>query len=160
MVSIPYWTRSGVTAMKFRRINGPGPKYVGLTGQEVPMYNVEAIISHKPYIVICEGELDTVVAHHVCGVNAVGIAGVHLWKSHHQRMLKGFNDIFIVVDNDDVEESDKNPGQDLALRIIRSLPWARNITLPRGMDLSEFVQAEGPAALRELLRLDTVEAVA
>ena len=151
MLAIPYWTRGGVVGMKFRVVDDrPGPRYLALTGQTITMYNVEAVISHQPYVVICEGELDTVVTHHVCGLNAVGIPGVNSWKPHHQRVLKGFNDVFILADNDDKDNGD-NPGQDLAAKILRHIPWARNIMLPRGMDVSEYVLTNGKDALAPLL---------
>ena len=90
------------------------------------------------------------VAHYVCGLNAVGIAGVQHWKPHHSRVLKGFPNILVVTDNDDKEDG-TNPGQDLAARILRDIPWARNVVLPRGMDISDFVVQNGPDALAPLV---------
>jgi len=153
MLCIPYYTVSGVEAVKFRVIDErPGPRYLWPTGQRSRLYNTEAVLSGEPYILITEGELDCVVSHYVCGLNSVGIAGVQHWKPHHSRVLKGFQNIFVVTDNDDKEDG-SNPGQDLAGRIMRDLPWARNILLPRGQDLSDFVQAQGTQALRTLVGL-------
>ena len=154
MLAIPYYTVSGVEAMKFRVIDGrPGPRYLNSTGQLQRIYNVEAVLSGLPYIAVCEGELDTVVAHHVCGLNAVGISGANNWKSHFGRVFRGFPNVFILVDNDDKEDG-SNPGQELAARILRDLPWARNISLPRGSDVNDYVMANGTDALAHLVGID------
>lgn len=151
MLSIPYRTVSGVEAVKFRVIGDrPGPRYLWPTGQKSRLYNTEAVLSGQPYVLITEGELDCVVAHYVCGLNAVGIAGVQHWKPWHSRVLKGFGNIFVVTDNDDKEDG-SNPGQDLAGRIMRDIPWARNIMLPRGLDISDFVMQHGVDALAPLV---------
>lgn len=154
MLAIPYWTvHGGVVAMKFRVIDDrPGSRYLWPPGQQSHLYNVTSVVSGKPYMVICEGELDTVVASSVCGLNSIGIAGVSHWKPHHPRVLRGFRDIFVVTDNDDKEDG-SNPGQELAKRIITDLPHARNVTLPRGQDISDFVQQNGGSALPSLLGL-------
>jgi DNA primase len=156
MLSIPYYTvHGGVVAMKFRAIDDRSTsRYLWPPGQTSHLYNVCATVSGHPSIAICEGELDTVVAHAVCGVNAVGIAGVSHWKSHHPRVLRGFRDVFVITDNDD-KESGENPGQDLARKILNDIPHARNIVLPRGQDITDFVLQNGKDALPSLLGLTT-----
>lgn len=158
MLAIPYWNAGGtVSAMKFRRVRDhSGPRYLNQQGSTPGMYNASAaVLSGKPHVVICEGELDAVIAHYVCGVNAVAIAGVNNWKKHHPRVLKGFRDIFVLADNDD---RDDNPGQNvLAGTILADLPRARNVLLPRGNDVTDFVLANGKDALAPLLGL-TVDA--
>lgn len=151
MLAIPYWTASGVEAMKFRVIDGrSGPRYLWPAGQKSRLYNTESVLSGKNYVLVCEGELDTVVAHYVCGLNSVGIAGVQHWKPHHPRVLKGFSNVLIVTDNDDKEDG-SNPGQELASRISRDIPWARNISLPRGFDITDLVVNSGKHALASLV---------
>lgn len=152
MLSVPYLTESGTVAMKFRRVHGDGPKYLGLEGQGVRLYNVEALWSQLPYIAICEGELDCVVASS-CGVNSVGVPGVQSWRDHYPACLEGFQDVFILTDNDDKPDG-SNPGQDFARRIIEDIPHARNVLLPKGMDVNEFVLQQGSDALRRLLGVE------
>lgn len=154
MLCIPYWTKNGVVAVKFRPIEDrpTSQKYLWPAGQQSHLYNVEAIHSHQPYVAICEGELDTVIAHHVCGVNAVGIAGVSHWKQHFPRVLRGFRDIYVLGDNDDKSDG-SNPGQELAKKIVNDLPHARNVLLPRGMDVTDFFLVNGKDALPSLLGL-------
>lgn len=152
MLAIPYWNGGGgVSAMKFRQVEDrPGPRYLNQQGSTPGMYNAHAaVLSGSPYVAICEGELDAVIAHYVCGVNAVAVAGVNNWKKHHPRVLKGFRDIFIVADNDDRED---NPGQNvLAGTIMSDLPRARNVLLPRGSDVTDYVLANGKGSLAPLL---------
>ena len=152
MLSIPYWTKSGVAAMKFRHVEdrASGPGYLNQQGVTPGMYNAcEAVMSGSPYVVICEGENDCVIAHYVCGVNAVAVAGVNNWKKHHPRVLKGFRSIYVLADNDDRED---NPGQNvLAGTIVGDIPRARNILLPRGSDVTDHVLANGKESIAALL---------
>lgn len=151
MLSIPYWTKSGVSGMKFRQVEDrQGPRYMNQQGSTLGMYNAHAaVMSGEPYVAICEGELDCVIAHYVCGVNAVGVAGVNNWKKHHPRVLKGFRNVYILADNDDRED---NPGQNvMAGAIIGDIPRARNILLPRGSDVTDHVLANGEESLSALL---------
>lgn len=156
MLSIPYVTKTGVVALKFRMIDDrpSGSRYLWPAGQKSHLYNAAAALtSYEPYVVLCEGELDTCVAHYVCGVNSVGIAGVSHWKAHHPRILRGFPEVFVVADNDDKEDG-TNPGQDLARRILNDIPHARNVLLPRGMDITDYVLAHGEDAFPSLLGLN------
>ena len=152
MLAIPYWTKSGVSAMKFRHVEdrASGPRYLNQQGSTPGMYNAHAAVtSGEPYVAICEGELDCVIAHYVCGVNAVAIAGVNNWKKHHPRVLKGFRSIYVLADNDDRED---NPGQNvLAGTIIGDIPRARNVLLPRGSDVTDHVLAHGKESIAALL---------
>jgi hypothetical protein len=152
MLAIPYWNASGVSAMKFRLVEdrGSGPRYLNMQGVTPGMYNAHAaVMSGAPYVAVCEGELDCVIAHYVCGVNAVAVAGVNNWKKHHARVLKGFRDIYILADNDDRED---NPGQNvLAGTIISDISRARNVLLPRGSDVTDHVLANGEESLAALL---------
>jgi hypothetical protein len=44
------------------------------------LYNVQDILKLAPRIVVCEGELDTVIVSGVLGLPAVGVPGVAAWK--------------------------------------------------------------------------------
>lgn len=150
MLCIPYTTPAGVIGLKFRRLGEGSPKYTAPLGQPVRMYNVLALAGKSDTIVICEGEFDTMITHHMCGIPAVGIAGVNSWKPHYPRMLRGFSNVIIVSDND-AKDDGTNPGQDLAARILQDITRARNVLLPKGMDMNEFFLAEGADAVRDRL---------
>lgn len=153
-MSIPYLTPTGVVAMKFRRLSGEGPKYDQPSGQEARLFNVEALWSREDFILVCEGELDTIVASGVCGLPAVGIAGTNGWKDHYGVAMEGFRHVFLLMDNDDKDDG-SNPGQDAARRISKQLPEARPLRLPPGMDVNLYVLSAGPAALVDLVRSAT-----
>jgi hypothetical protein len=142
MLVIPYLTKSGPVGAKFRRLDGGDPKYTAPIGQQARLYNAVAALSNSDVIAVCEGELDTVVMHYSAGVPAVGVPGVSAWKPHYRRVLRGFSTVLVVADNDDKESGD-NPGQELAARVIKDIPWARNVMLPKGYDVTEFYMAEG-----------------
>lgn len=150
MLAIPYLTPSGPVGLKFRRLDGGSPKYTAPLGQKTRLYNVLAVTQASDAIAICEGEFDTMVLHHMCGVPAIGVSGANNWKPHYGRVFRGFQTILIVSDND-AKQDGANPGQEMAARIISDLPHARNILLPAGSDLNEVYLAEGREAVLQRL---------
>lgn len=151
MLSIPYLTPTGVVGMKFRQLDDTArPKYLGLEGMESRMFNVNALHNHADRIAVCEGELDTIILDAVVGVPAVGVAGVGNWKKHHRAVLEGYAKIFVFADNDQKDDG-SNPGHELAKRIIRDLPQAVLVGLPRGKDVNQTFLDDGPDALLELV---------
>lgn len=156
-LSIPYLTRTGTIAMKFRALDPTvTPKYNAPAGQALHLYNVNAVWSRSPHICIVEGEFDTIAAS-MAGLNAVGISGTSGWKEHFGRILDGFGDVYIILDNDTEKEDGSNPGQRAARRLMEQLPNARNILLPQGIDVSDYTLTHGFDALRNLV-LGTGEA--
>lgn len=141
-LSIPYITRSGVVAVKFRRIDGTMPKYIWPTGQKIGLYNVSDLMIDTDTIAICEGEIDTMVMSGLCNIPAVGIAGVTQWREWFPIMFEGYKNIFIFADND-VKEDGRNPGQELAKRIKEDLSNAIVINLPENKDVNEVYLLEG-----------------
>ena len=155
MLCIPYWTPvGGCMGMKFRRINdAPGPRYLAPMGQKSRLFNVVDLLTPSSTIIVCEGELDTVTVSGICGLNAVGVAGVTHWRAHMARCLDGYEEVIVLTDNDE-KDSGENPGQDLAKRIVDDIPDARNVLLPPGIDANKYVVTHGRDALVELLGLE------
>ena len=61
-LSIPYWTANReVVGFKFRRLDDLKPKYAQATGQKTHLYNVSDILKPSDKIVVCEGEIDTII---------------------------------------------------------------------------------------------------
>lgn len=151
-VSIPYLTPTGVVGMKFRMLDGGDKKYDAPAGQEHRLFNVAALWSrHIGYVIVCEGEFDTIVTAGVCGLNAVGINGTNGWKEWFPLCLEGFRNVFILMDNDDDKPDGINYGQDAAKKISMSMPDARILRLPISGDVNEFVLERGPDALRSMI---------
>ena len=150
-ISIPYITASGsCVGFKFRRVDEGKPKYGSPTGQKAHLYNVCDIIIDSPYIVVCEGELDTVITSGVLGIPAVGVPGVAAWKPHFPKLFGGYDTVFVVGDND-VKEDGSNPGAEFAKRVANEVMNSTIVTLPAGMDINDYYLAHGFDATKALL---------
>ena len=150
-ISIPYLTALGhCVGFKFRRIDDGKPKYGSHTGQKAHLYNVSDVTHTSPYIVVCEGELDTVIVSGVLGIPAVGVPGVQAWKPHFSKLLNGYESVFIVGYND-VKEDGSNPGAEFSKRVQQEVLNGTIVTLPPGMDINDYYLAHGADATRALL---------
>lgn len=150
-ISIPYLTALGhCVGFKFRRIDDGKPKYGSPTGQKAHLYNVSDITVMSRHIIICEGELDTVIASGVLGIPAVGVPGVQAWKSHYPKLFSGYDTIYVVGDND-IKEDGTNPGAEFAKRVANEVINAQIVTLPPGMDINDYYLMYGEDATRSIL---------
>ena len=157
-LAIPYITRAGVVAMKFRCIQHKDckqatpkcTKYYGLTGAagRPRLFNPNALFDTSSFVAICEGEIDAMVLHAQCGVPAVGYPGVSTWEKHRfwTRCFKDYDKVFVMADGD-------KPGQDSAKAVASSLDNATVIHLPEGMDTNSLYALEGRAGIRRRLGL-------
>jgi DNA primase len=150
-ISIPYITASGsCVGFKFRRLDDGKPKYGSPTGQKAHLYNVTDILLASPYVVVCEGELDTVITSGVLGIPAVGVPGVQAWKPHFSKLFNGYDTIYVVGDND-IKEDGSNPGAEFAKRVASEIINSSIVTLPPGLDINDYYLAHGADATRTLL---------
>ena len=152
-LSIPYITAMGkCVGFKFRRLDDGKPKYGQPVGATTHMYNVSDIT--KPYgrIVVCEGELDTILVSGVLNIPAVGVPGVANWKPHYPRLLNGYDMVYVCGDNDIPKEPDgDNPGQLFSKRVASEVMNATIVTLPPGMDITDYYLQNGYDETRRLL---------
>ena len=150
-ISIPYITAGGsCVGFKFRRIDDGKPKYGSPTGQKAHLYNVADVLPLSPYIVVCEGELDTVITSGMLGIPAVGVPGVQAWKPHFAKLFMGYETIYVVGDND-VKEDGSNPGAEFSKRVANEILNSQIVTLPSGMDINDFYLTHGAEATKALL---------
>jgi len=150
-LSIPYITAMGYcVGFKFRRLDDGKPKYGSPTGQKAHLYNVTDITIMSRHIVVCEGELDTVIVSGMLGIPAVGVPGVQAWKPHFAKLFSGYDTVYIVGDND-VKEDGSNPGADFSKRVHQELLNGTIITLPPNMDINDYYLAYGADATKTLL---------
>jgi len=150
-ISIPYITAGGsCVGFKFRRVDEGKPKYGSPTGQKAHLYNVVDVTIMSPYIVICEGELDTVITSGVLGIPAVGVPGVAAWKSHFPKLFGGYETVYVVGDND-IKEDGSNPGAEFAKRVANEVMNSTIVTLPAGMDINDYYLKHGVEDTRKLL---------
>ena len=150
-ISIPYITAlDQCVGFKFRRLDDGKPKYGSPTGQKAHLYNVTDILLQSPYIVVCEGELDTVITSGMVGIPAVGVPGVQAWKPHFAKLFNGYDTVYVVGDND-IKEDGSNPGAEFSKRVASEILNSQIVTLPPGMDINDYYLAHGAEATRTLL---------
>ncbi len=126
--------------LRFRSMNDEVPKYMGLPGHEVRLFNIRALAEAGDAIHITEGELDAVVLNG-CGLAAVGVCGANAWKRHHSRMFSGFHRAYVWGDGDDA-------GRKFASTVTQSLITAVRVDLPSGCDVNDLYLAEGEEGIR------------
>lgn len=148
-ISIPYlrWHQEQgwmVVSIRFRRLDDAKPKYMTVAGDQPWLYNTLALIKHSPRVAITEGEIDCITAQ-VCGIPAVGVPGVQLWKPYMKELFLGYREVFILADGDE-------PGMDFANKVAAALPNARVIPSPPGEDVNSIVLRDGPGALMDRLK--------
>lgn len=147
MLSIPYVTPTGVSAIRFRRIQGEGHKYHQESGSFSPLFNVRDLHRPERYLAICEGELDAVVMSGLVGVPAVAIPGTGQWGKRgkfYSRLMQDYDKIFVVMDPD-------KPGQEIVPAIAKLVPNPVNIVLPA--DVNDTFLKEGAEFIRKELGL-------
>ena len=155
-LSIPYLTALDLcVGFKFRRLDEGKPKYGSPLGQKAHLYNVQDILKLSPRIVVCEGELDTVIVSGVLGLPAVGVPGVAAWKDHFSKLLNGYDVVYIVGDND-VKEDGTNPGAEFSRRVAGEVINGTIVQLPPNMDITDYYLANGADATKHLLGVPNV----
>ena len=150
-LSIPYITALGhCVGFKFRRLDEGKPKYGSPLGQTSHLYNVSDITKRFARIVVCEGELDTVLVSGVLGIPAVGCPGVAAWKPHYSRLLTGYDTVYVAGDHD-VKEDGSNPGAEFSRRVASEVMNATIVNLPAGLDITDYYLQNGYDDTRRLL---------
>jgi len=150
-LSIPYITALGhCVGFKFRRLDDGKPKYGSPLGQTSHLYNVSDITKRSGRIVVCEGELDTIIVSGVLDIPAVGCPGVAAWKPHYARLLSGYDTVYVAGDHD-VKEDGSNPGAEFSRRVASEVMNATIVNLPEGLDISDYYLQNGYDQTRRLL---------
>ena len=150
-LAIPYFTALDLcVGFKFRRLDDGKPKYGAPIGQKSHLFNVVATLSATKSIVICEGEFDAIIMDANCGIPAVGVPGVAAWKPYYQKLFNGFDIVYVVGDND-VKEDGTNPGAEFSRRVASEISNSQIVTLPPGLDITDFYLANGKDATANLV---------
>lgn len=135
-LSIPYLTRCGVRALRFRNLKDEGPKIGQAKGQSVRLYNPEALFGPHLVIGTTEGEIDAVAATEGLGLPSVGLPGATQWIAHHRMwapLFKDFERVYVLRDGD-------KDGKDLADAIVETLGFkVRVVNMPRNEDVSSML---------------------
>lgn len=152
-LSIPFITPTGVVYMRFRCLEahncddlGHG-KYQGPEGLPTHLYNVPALHRADRVVVICEGELDALVASEA-GVDAVGVPGATNWKPFYYRLFDDFERVVVIGDGD-------TAGRKFASTLASNIPGAIPRPMPKGHDVTSFVVANGRESFMEYVGAGT-----
>lgn len=142
-LAIPYVTPAGgVVELRFRALLDDGsPKYLSRAGAEPHLYNVNAFTVDSDVIAVCEGEIDTITAHYLCGIPAVGLAGANGWKNWYARAFMDYR-VLVLCDGDE-------PGRDLGKRIAQQMDNAVVVSMPDGQDVNSVFLSEGADGVRK-----------
>lgn len=148
-LAIPYlrwspWRKWTAASIRFRRLEGDGPKYLTIPGDKARLFNTHALTRYSKDIAITEGEIDAITAE-LAGVPAVGVPGASLWKPFYRELFLGYRHVNILADGDE-------PGLDFARKVARTLPNARIIPMPDGEDVNSLVLKKGSEALFERIQ--------
>jgi len=141
-LSIPYITPTGVVDIRFRATKGEEPKYLGRTGASTGLYNVNAFRVDSDFIGVCEGEIDTITAHGLCGIPAIGIPGANAWKAYYARAFLDYRQVILLCDGD-------KPGLEWGRKIASAIDTAIIVSMPDGMDVNSYYNEVGPDGVRE-----------
>ncbi len=116
-----------------------GPRYINLSGVKTTIFNQKVLATLTPgdSIFICEGIMDTLIAHQI-GFNAVGIPGAAGFKQEWCALFDGLQ-VNVVPDTDGAGQ--RFAQQIAALFAARQRP-VKIIRLPHGKDLSDYWQGE------------------
>lgn len=147
-LSIPYATpMGGVVDLRFRSLESDeGPKYLSRPGTDSTLYNVGAFEVDTDVIAICEGEMDTIIAHSMCGIPAVGVPGAQGWRPWYARAFADYRQVLVLADGD-------QQGRDMGKRIASVIDVATVVSMPDGMDVNSTFLAEGPDGVRKRVGL-------
>jgi DNA primase len=142
-LSIPYLTPAGSIDIRFRSlgIDTAGPKYLSRPGASTHIYNINALNRDDDALIVCEGELDTVVATQA-GFTAVGLPGANNWKPFYSRVLADWDKVILLCDGD-------NAGREMAKNLSRELDNVFPVFMPEGQDVNDVYLQEGAEGLRK-----------
>lgn len=140
-LAIPYLTPTGVVDIRFRSLNSEGPKYLTRPGASSHIFNINALNSEGDTLVICEGEMDTIIATQA-GFKAVGLPGANTWKPFYSRVLADWSKVMLLCDGD-------NAGREMAKSIMQQLDNVLPVFMPEGLDVNDVYLSEGAEGLHK-----------
>jgi len=135
-LSIPYVTPTGVVDIRFRSVGPQEPKYLGLAGAKLRMYNTKELFTAGDFIAVCEGEIDAITLSIKVGIPAIGIPGANAWKPHYRKLLQDFERIYVFADGD-------QSGQDFARHLAKEMFGVVNLAMPDGEDVNSMYLKHG-----------------
>ncbi|SDH17892.1 hypothetical protein SAMN05421505_11278 [Sinosporangium album] len=144
MLAIPYMAPNGDTlSIRFRNLSRDGPKYRSMPGDKPRPYNTSAVERAEDYIVLAEGEMDTMSGHQV-GLPTIGVPGANCWKPEWAHIFHQYRRVIVPMHGDPA-------GRKFGASIAEKLSNTYLVDLGDGNDMNSIHTASGPGALREKL---------
>ncbi|WP_241157648.1 hypothetical protein [Schaalia sp. ZJ1691] len=142
-LAIPYINDAGdCVGMRFRRLEGDGPKYTQPKGEKALMYLPQAAL-RSPIVHLCEGELDT-LSLYACGLYASGLPGAQSWRAWYSKLFEGCERLVVWSDGDDA-------GDEMWEKVRVDVPNAIRAVVPRGWDVNSLLIKNGVDGVKSLI---------
>jgi KaiC/GvpD/RAD55 family RecA-like ATPase len=130
----PYVINGKCEFVKFRTMPGHKKNFSSLSGRDVPLYNQDAVQKGMEYLVLVEGEADTLSVLALGEENVVGVPGAGMKQATWSDLLDYPGKLYLLFDSDE-------DGQEGAKKFAERFGINRfyNIVLPE-FDLDEPVE--------------------
>lgn len=152
-LAVPYRTPNGPVAIIFRCMQTHDhkeqacPKYLAEPGERRGLFNVYALHSDSPVLVLCEGELDALSVTALAGIPAVGIPGATNWQPHWSYCFDGFDEVVLVADGD-------SAGRQMAKAVRERLANLRVVVLPANEDCNSYLATYGAEEFKKRIEVE------
>lgn len=121
-----------------------GGKYMTLGGDPPRLFNTTALIRPSPFVVLVEGEFDT-MTWDLVGVPAAGVPGTGSWRNYWYHAFRGYGTVYLLAEDD--------PGENFMDDLAAKMPNGRVMRMKDDMDSNQIFLAEGTRGLKERLKL-------
>ena len=140
-IAIPYTQNGNVVNVKYRTSPPTEKDFKSLAGRDMPLYNSDVLKRGLPYLILVEGEIDTLTLVQNGFSNVVGVPGANTQKTTWIKKLDEISpdNIYTCLDNDEVGQK---AAKELATKI--DIDKCKNIILPV-KDPNEFFATGGTA---------------
>jgi DNA primase len=143
-LAIPYVTPAGPVDIRYRVLEGDGPKYLSRPGAATKLFNVKDLHVESPVLYVTEGELDCITASGMCGLPTVGVPGANNWANHFKLLMADYQRVVVLCDGDEA-------GRQFGKTVCKEVDTAVAVSMPPGMDVNDvFLQGGREAVLRQV----------
>ena len=128
-LSIPYVTKAGIVAIKFRCCKDHDCKAEGCqrydapAGQKAKLYGAADLANGGEVAAVVEGEFKAMIVKQELGIPAVSTSAGQ-WMEHWSRTLADFDRVLVIADNDDAGLKHAKD------KVLKSLPQGRLVVPP------------------------------
>jgi hypothetical protein len=121
-----------------------GGKYNSIPGDPPRLYNTAALIDPSPFLVVVEGEFDT-LSWQAAEVPAIGAPGTGSWRDYWTPALLGYETVYLIAED--------APGVAFMDALAADIPNAKVIEMADQRDSNQILMTDGPEALRDRIGL-------